>query len=106
MGEHFRPRGTVLHAPHEDAAYLADLLHQRGAQTILDLGCGSGRHILYFAQHHFTMYGIDIAPTGLALTQHQLEKADLEAQLTQHDIFAELPFANAFLELTEGLMNH
>ncbi len=94
----FAREGLVFTQPHEDAARLADLLHQRGAQTILDLGCGSGRHMLSFAQHHFTMYGIDVAPTGLALTRQQLAQAGLEAQLTQHDIFAGLPFADAFFD--------
>jgi SAM-dependent methyltransferase len=94
----FAREGLVFTHPHEDAAYLADLLHRRGAQSILDLGCGSGRHILFFAQHHFTMYGIDVAPTGLALTRHQLEQAGLGAQLTQHDIFAGLPFADALFD--------
>ncbi len=54
--------------------------------------------MLSFAQHHFRMYGIDIAPTGIALTRQQLEQAGLEVQLTQHDIFAGLPFANALFD--------
>jgi SAM-dependent methyltransferase len=94
----FAREGLVFTHPHEDAAYLAALLYQRGAQTILDLGCGSGRHLLYFAQHHFTTYGIDVAPTGLALARQQLEQAGLAAELTHHDIFTGLPFADAFFD--------
>jgi tRNA G46 methylase TrmB len=49
----FAREGLVFTQPHEDAARLADLLHQRGAQTILDLGCGNGRHILRIARWQF-----------------------------------------------------
>jgi cyclopropane fatty-acyl-phospholipid synthase-like methyltransferase len=98
----FAREGLVFTNPHEDVAHLADLLHQRSAQTILDLGCGSGRHLLYFAQQHFTMYGIDAAPTGLALTRQQLEKAGLPHHYFTpeelHDLFKRFRITDLHLD--------
>lgn len=33
--------------------------YRSGASTILDLGCGSGKHAVYFAEHGFSVYGVD-----------------------------------------------
>ena len=94
----FAREGIVFSHAHDDVPHLADLLIQRGAQTILDLGCGTGRHVLYFGQRGFTVYGIDSAPTGLALTQQRLRHAGLTAHLLHHDVFDGLPFGEAFFD--------
>ena len=94
----FAREGIVFSQPHEKMAQLADVLIQRNAHTLLDLGCGTGRHTLYFAQRGFTVHGIDSAATGIATTRQRLEQAGLSAQLTQRDIFTGLPFEAAFFD--------
>ena len=84
--------------PHDDMPHLADLLNQREAHTLLDLGCGTGRHVLYLGERGFDVYGIDSAAAGLTSTQHRLEAAGLAAHLVQHDIFDALPFDDAFFD--------
>jgi SAM-dependent methyltransferase len=104
----FVREGIVFSHPHDDVPYLADLLTQRGAQTILDLGCGTGRHVLYFGQRGFTVYGIDSAPTGLVSTQQRLQHAGLTAHLLHYDVFDGLPFDEAFFDaiLSVQVMHH
>jgi SAM-dependent methyltransferase len=94
----FAREGVVFVDPHEDMPHVADLLSHRGAHTLLDLGCGTGRHVLYFGERGFEMYGIDSAVAGLASTQHRLQEAGLVAHLVQGDIFDTLPFADAFFD--------
>ena len=46
-------------------AALVPVLKARGAQHVLDLGCGVGRHALFFAEHGFAVEAIDGAAAGL-----------------------------------------
>jgi SAM-dependent methyltransferase len=94
----FAREGIVFTHPHDDMPYFVDLLTQRDAHTLLDLGCGTGRHILYLGEGGFDVYGIDSAVTGLASTQQRLEEAGLTAHLVQQDIFDVLPFEDAFFD--------
>jgi SAM-dependent methyltransferase len=91
----FRQKGPVFPEPHEAMPEIARLLKARAARTVLDLGCGSGRHVLFFAQHGFSVSGVDHSPTGLALTQERLSKEGLSATLREHDITEPLPFEDA-----------
>ena len=91
----FEREGLVFTDPHEDMPHLADELERRKAHTLLDLGCGTGRHTLYFEKRGFDVTGIDSSPAGLRATQDQLTAANLEGHLVQGDIFATLPFADA-----------
>jgi SAM-dependent methyltransferase len=94
----FAREGVVFVDPHDDMPHLADLLRQVKAQTLLDLGCGTGRHLLYFGERGFEIYGIDSAATALATTRHCLEEAGLAVHLVQGDIFDPLPFEDAFFD--------
>jgi cyclopropane fatty-acyl-phospholipid synthase-like methyltransferase len=91
----FRHKGSVFTEPHEDVPEIARLLKARAAQTILDLGGGSGRHVVFFAQHGFSVFGIDHSPAGIALTQQRLSKEGLSATLRVHDITEPLPLEDA-----------
>src|SRR6185437_13020317 len=81
----FRQRGKVFTHPQEDMPALADALLARGATTILDLGCGTGRHVVYFAERSFTVSGLDSAPEGLRLTEQALRDAGRTANLRLGD---------------------
>jgi len=50
--------------PHSAVAALVPVLRARGAQHVLDLGCGVGRHALLFAEHGFGVEAIDGAVAG------------------------------------------
>lgn len=40
---------------------LVELFSEKGVSKILDLGCGSGRHVIYLSKHGFDVYGFDVA---------------------------------------------
>lgn len=60
-------------------------------KTVLDLGCGAGRHTVYLAQEGFEVYALDISPEGVERTAQWLTREGLQANLQQADITA-LPY--------------
>lgn len=91
----FTERGKVFAQPHDDMPSLADTLVARGARTLLDLGSGTGRHVVYFAGRGFAVCGLDSSPEGLRLTQQWLDGEGLTAELRLGDIMQGLPYDDA-----------
>lgn len=94
----FANEGVYFSEPHEAMPRLAQTLQDRHASMLLDLGCGSGRHVLYFARRGFQVFGLDDSPNGLLLTQQALTASGLTADLRQQDIYRPLPYPNAFFD--------
>lgn len=74
------------------------LLQKAGAQRVLDLGFGVGRHALLFAKAGFTVYGIDMSENGLAYAQAWAERMGVTLQLTNGDMRT-LPYADQFFDV-------
>ncbi len=91
----FRRQGNIWTRPQEDMPRLLDVLVAQGAKTLLDLGCGTGRHVVYFAQHGFSVHGLDNSPEGLRLTEQALRDAGLTAHLHLQDMYDPLPYADS-----------
>jgi ubiquinone/menaquinone biosynthesis C-methylase UbiE len=72
----------------------AEALESRRARRVLDLGCGTGRHVVYLAQRGFQVCGTDISETGLAATRQWLAAEHLAAHLHLADMTA-LPYPEA-----------
>ncbi len=96
--EIFKQEGKVFAEPHEDMAGIAQLLKGKGANTILDLGCGSGRHVIYLAQNGFTVSGLDNSPEGIAMTRQWLADEGLPADLRLQNMMERLPYQDAFFD--------
>jgi SAM-dependent methyltransferase len=57
-----------------EAAHLDQLIREQSpsAKTLLELGCGTGGHALRLAAHGYTIHGIDVSETMLAVARtHQ-----------------------------------
>ena len=92
----FQSEGRVFENPHEDIPRLIPCFRARGAKRILDLGCGSGRHIVYLTKHNFEVYGIDASLVGVELTKRWVKDEKLRASLIIGSIYNKLPYADAF----------
>ena len=65
----------------------ADIFKRNDCKSIMDLGCGTGRHSIYLAQQGFKVYATDISETGLEITKSKAEKLNLSnIEFKQHDI--------------------
>lgn len=92
----FKKEGRVYSKPQEDMPAMVKLFKKRGIKKVLDLGCGSGRHVVYFAKNGFDTYGIDIAPVGLKMARDWLKQEKLQANLKLGSIFKKLPYKSNF----------
>jgi SAM-dependent methyltransferase len=104
----FAEKGLVFPNPHQEMPRFTALLQEQDARTILDLGCGTGRHLLYLAQQGFAVSGIDSAPTALAISQQRLHERGLTAELRLQDIFDRLPYPDGAFEalLSTQVIHH
>ena len=83
--------------PHPEIGKIADFFAKEDVARILDLGSGAGRHLIYLSQRGFDVYGLDSAPSGLAHTLIALQKEDLTACVTLHDM-SSLPFDAGYFD--------
>lgn len=65
----FPPRYQSQAAPNPSVVEWADALPP--GSSILDVGCGVGRHLLYLGARGFRMAGADISPTGVKTSQER-----------------------------------
>lgn len=90
----FQRDGHVFPEPRPQVMQFADSLKKRGLTSILDLGCGTGRHVVHMAQKGLHVTGLDNAPTGLRLAKEWLDKEQCKADLILSDMRYSLPFEN------------
>lgn len=50
---------------------------------LLDLGCGTGRHVAHFARRGFEVTGVDLSPHMLEVARRKLARQGLKATLIQ-----------------------
>lgn len=72
---------------------------QNTKQKILDVGCGTGRHSIYFARRkEFEVYGFDASPLAVKLADEELKNENLSGQLAVHDMAKPFEYQNSFFD--------
>ncbi len=94
----FKEHGAFFEEPHEDMVHIVQLLVGKRARRVLDLGCGSGRHIVYLARNRFSVYGLDSSPEGIKRTRAWLRKEGLKADVRLQSMTKPLPFKDSFFD--------
>lgn len=90
--EIFKTEGRFFPEPFPRFNEVVQIFKDRGCSGILDLGCGSGRHLVHLAKEGFKTIGLDFSPTGLHLTRAWMVEEALEADLVLADMREPLPF--------------
>lgn len=72
---------------------------------VLDLGCGTGRNALFFAEMGSTVVGLDISPTAIRIAKERAKDAGIVIDYRVHDIGAPYPFANHSFDLVLDVMS-
>lgn len=88
----FKRDGRVFAEPIPGFDSVAQELSRNSCRSVLDLGCGNGRHVIALRQRGFRVTGLDLSPSGLRLTREWLEETGLEAGLVRADFRRRLPF--------------
>lgn len=99
-----RKEGTV----EPEIPKLAEVLWENGASRILDFGCGTGRHVIYFAKKGFDVYGFDASETAIERARKLLKTENLSADLRVWDMTKPLPYETEFFDalLALKVMHH
>jgi SAM-dependent methyltransferase len=88
----FREKGRVFHEIQENMPEIIELLKEKGARRVLDLGCGTGRHSVYLAENGMQVSGIDASPEGVSVTSEQMASKDLNGDFRIGNIYDKLPY--------------
>jgi len=91
---HLSKEGTV----EPEVNGLDRLFSGTNAKKILDIGCGAGRHVVYFARKGFEVYGFDGDEETLERAKKLLENENLRADLRVWDMTKQLPYRDAFFD--------
>jgi ubiquinone/menaquinone biosynthesis C-methylase UbiE len=94
----FKNKGLIFTEPDKNLIQIAKIFRKKGVKRILDLGCGSGRHVIFLTKNDFEVYGIDIAKHGIKLAKEWLKKENLRANLKVGDIHKKLPYPKNFFD--------
>ena len=88
----FTEQGKIFVKPYSDMEQLAKLFKEQRIQKILDLGCGTGRHLIFFSEKGFELYGIDASAKALEITNKWLKEKGLYAELKNHRMEHRFPY--------------
>jgi SAM-dependent methyltransferase len=99
-----RKEGTV----EPEIPKLGELLWENDASRILDFGCGTGRHTIYFAKKGFDVYGFDASEPAIERAREVLKNENLSADLRVWDMTKPLPYKTGFFDAVLALkvMHH
>lgn len=70
----------------EEVASIIELLPVPDGGSILDVGCGWGRHAVELARHGFTVTGVDYSPAMIAEARLEAERAGVEVRFLCGDM--------------------
>jgi SAM-dependent methyltransferase len=88
----FQRDGRIFLEPAPLVIQFTDLVKSRGGIRVLDVGCGSGRHVVYLAQADLDVFGLDNSPAALRLAAGWLAEKNQTARLTLADARQPFPF--------------
>jgi len=82
----------------EDFPDVVKVFKEHNVNRVLDLACGSGRHLVYLASEGFSVYGLDISKEGITKAQAALKEKHLKADLVVGSMYQRLPYETDFFD--------
>lgn len=70
---------------HEELEKAINVFKQKDTLAVLDLGCGSGRHLVTLAENDFLVTGLDYSPSAAHLAEEWLEEKGLQGKVYVSD---------------------
>ncbi|MFX1419768.1 MAG: class I SAM-dependent methyltransferase [Promethearchaeota archaeon] len=94
----FSEKGKVFTEPHQDMEKIAEFFQKREVQKILDVGSGTGRHLVFFSKKGFEVYGFDASPKAISIAKKWLEEENLVGSLKLHRMEEKFPYQDLFFD--------
>lgn len=82
---------SIWFQPSEDSYYLLNRWKNKSFSSILDLGCGLGRHSYFFAENGFNVSAIDLSEEAIAIVNRNSNEKNLKIESFVSDMI-NLPF--------------
>jgi len=67
-------------------------------KSVLDLGCGAGRHCAFLAKHGFDVVGIDVSESALKMASKWVQKAMLKNVAFVRGTMTNIPFTDSHFD--------
>lgn len=83
--------------PIDEAFFYAERWKQKGFKDVLDLGCGLGRHAIFFAQNGFNVSASDLSQEAVDYLSNWAEKEALKIKVEKANMI-ELPYPDQSLD--------
>jgi cyclopropane fatty-acyl-phospholipid synthase-like methyltransferase len=74
--------------------------------SVLDVGCGTGEHVLFFASRGHEAWGVDGAPTAIAAARSKATKRGIEATFVHGSVFDLESLGRTFDSVVDSGMFH
>ncbi len=94
----FSEKGKVFTEPHTDMEKIVKIFEERGVQKILDVGSGTGRHLIFFSKKGFEIYGFDASPKAISIAKEWLAEENLNVKIKLNRMEAKFPYADNFFD--------
>ncbi|MFX1503671.1 MAG: class I SAM-dependent methyltransferase [Promethearchaeota archaeon] len=94
----FTDNGRVFEEPHPDMERISRFFKEKGVKRVLDLGCGTGRHLIYLSKKGFEVYGMDGSPKALEIAEKWLIEESQKAELQLHRMELQFPYKEDFFD--------
>ncbi len=96
--EIFKKKGRVFTEPHQSMDEIARLFASTDARRILDIGCGTGRHLVYLAKRGFSMFGFDMSQKAIDMAEEWLTEEGLSANVMHSRMEDGFPYENMLFD--------
>jgi len=90
--------GRIFLEPAPIVIQFAEQLVSQRFRCVLDVGCGSGRHVVCMSDFGLEVYGMDNSPAGLRLASEWLAGTGQSQRLIVADMRCAFPFPDAFFD--------
>ena len=86
----YNDHGRFYLLPHPALAGFTEKVREIAGLRILDLGCGSGRHLVALAEKGYDVEGVDFSPEAVRIAKDWLESRELPGNAYVADIHEKL----------------
>lgn len=86
----FKNHGRFYILPHDDFDSVMDFFKKEDVIKVIDIGCGTGRHLIPLAHRGFDITGIDYSPAAGQLAEQWLREKELDGKVYIADYTKEL----------------
>lgn len=94
----FSKRGKIFHEPHPDMERISKLFIEKGVKRVLDLGCGTGRHLIILLKEGFEVYGMDASPKAIEIAREWLIRKNKYIDLHINRMENRFPYEDDFFD--------